>query len=429
MVQHIITRAQTPHTTNKSGYQLRSQEMKEERSKRKNPQQQNVSNTTLILGPITRLEHEKVLHRQMYNESASSSQDTSSETTTNTDVHMLDHVHTLDQDKHTKKTIEAFAPIATTKPSPIYRVLISLDIILICLLLVRRLPLDTISSFLQELWTYWNSFWTGYLVAASSIEEMESPSDNSTMYYDTTVTSSTVMFVMSMIKHGFYPFLLFLPSLVVLSAAVASLTTMDMDATRRKTLSFISISSAGMFIFLSVMVAFAETSRWILLGVTSVVGPVVLMLLARLSVVNANQCIGDVYIQMPGTWSTDGLHWSSSVAKDCQHFASTTIKLIGFVFAFLPFLAGFMYLVSPPYLLVIPVSSLTTCTITGIFGIMPMLISIAVIGVGAKVTLWTMTKIFRVYSWAVNKSFAMLLFLTCLALLMSTRELNIPSYL
>ena len=423
MVQHIITRTQTPHTTNKSGYQLRSQEMKEERSKRKNLQQQNVSNPTLILGPITRLEHEKVLHQQIYNESASSSQDTSSETMTNTEVHMLD------QDKHTKKTIEAFAPIATTKPSPIYRVLISLDIILICLLLVRRLPLDTISSFLQELWTYWNNFWTGYLVAASSIQEMESSSDNSTMYHDTTVTSSTVMFVMSMIKHGFYPFLLFVPSLVVLSAAVASLTTMDMDATRRKTLSFISISSAGMFIFLSVMVAFAETSRWILLGVTSVVGPVVLMLLARLSVANANQCIGDVYIQMPGTWSTNGLHWSSVVGKDSQHFASTTVKLIGFVFAFLPFLAGFMYLVSPPYLLVIPVSSLTSCTITGIFGILPMLISIAVIGVGAKVTLWMMTKLFRVYSWAVNKSFAMLLFLTCLALLMSTRELNIPSYL
>ena len=429
MVQHnnnssSVPRAQTPHTTNKSGYQLRSQEMKEERSKRKNLQQQNVSNPTLILGPITRLEHEKVLHHQIYNESASSSQDTSSETMTNTEVHMLD------QDKHTKKTIEAFAPIATTKPSPIYRVLISLDIILICLLLVRRLPLDTISSFLQELWTYWSNFWTGYhLVAASSIQEMESSSDNSTMYYDTTVTSSTVMFVMSMIKHGFYPFLLFVPSLVVLSAAVASLTTMDMDATRRKTLSFISISSAGMFIFLSVMVAFAETSRWILLGVTSVVGPVVLMLLARLSVVNANQCVGDVYIQMPGMWSNNGLHWSSVVGKDCQHFASTTIKLIGFVFAFLPFLAGFMYLVSPPYLLVIPVSSLTTCTITGIFGILPMLISIAVIGVGAKVTLWMMTKLFRVYSWAVNKSFAMLLFLTCLALLMSTRELNIPSYL
>ena len=132
---------------------------------------------------------------------------------------------------------------------------------------------------------------------------------------------------------------------------------------------------------------------------------------------------------MPGTWSNNGLHWSSVVGKDSQHFASATVKLIGFVFAFLPFLAGFMYLVSPPYLLVIPVSSLTTCTITGIFGILPMLISIAVIGVGAKVTLWTMTKLFRVYSWAVNKSFAMLLFLTCLALLKSTRELNIPSYL
>ena len=184
-----------------------------------------------------------------------------------------------------------------------------------------------------------------------------------------------------------------------------------------------------MFVFLSVMVAFAETSRWILLGLTTVVGPVVLMLLARLSVVNARQCVGDVYIQMPGMWSNNGLHWSSIVGKDSQHFASTTVKLVGFVFAFLPFLAGFIYIVSPLYLLVIPVSSLTTCTITGIFGIMPMLISIAFIGAGAKLTLWIMVKLFRVYSWAVNKSFAMLLFLTCLALFMTTRELNIPSYL
>ena len=429
MVQHIDnsssapTRAQTPHTTNKSQYQLRSQG--------KNLHQQNVSNPTLILGPITRVEHEKLLQQQIHYESAISSPqdtDTCSETATNTDVHVQ---HVLDQDKHiNKKPIQAFASIATTKPSPIYRVLISLDIILICLLLVRRLPLDTISSFLQELWTSWNNFWTGYLVAASSIEGAESSSENSTSYHDDTVTSSTVVFVMSIFKHGFYPFLLFVPSLVMLSAAVASLTTMDMDATRKKTLSFISISSVGMFIFLSVMVAFAETSRWILLGVTSVIGPVVLMLLARLSVVNARQCIGDVYIQMPGMWSNNGLHWSSIVGKeDSQHFASTTVKLVGFVFAFLPFLAGFIYIVSPLYLLVIPVSSLTTCTITGIFGIMPMLISIAFIGAGAKLTLWIMVKLFRVYSWAVNKSFAMLLFLTCLALLMTTRELNIPSYL
>ena len=134
-------------------------------------------------------------------------------------------------------------------------------------------------------------------------------------------------------------------------------------------------------------------------------------------------------------WCNNRLPWCGIAGKDVsQHYVMTTATLLfGFVFVFIPFLAGLFYAISPPFLLAVPASSLATCALTGMLGIIPMLLSILVVGAGAMMTFWTLTKLFLVYEWAVEKSFSTILFLTIVALLMMiTGELNmklIPTYL
>ncbi len=62
-------------------------------------------------------------------------------------------------------------------------------------------------------------------------------------------------------------------------------------------------------------------------------------------------------------------------------------------------------------------------------GILPFLVSLAALIVGVKMALWLLTKLFSIYSWIFQRNFSMLLLLTCIALMMTTQQLQkIPSY-
>lgn len=252
---------------------------------------------------------------------------------------------------------------------------------------------------------------------------------------------------------AFYPFLLFVPAIVILSAAVASVIANPHngassgthgDAThakskrregRRRVLRFMSISTVGLFAFMSVMVACAETSRWIMFGLVSGVVPVILMLLARLTAVYGKASATPSCARAGANTGlcTSKLLWSKIAAEASRehHAATRAAALIGFVAAFLPFLAGFLYVLSPPYLLAVPVSSLTTCAVTGVFGVIPVMAAIAAIMIGVKSSYWMLSRLFHVYGWFVRRSFSLLLSLTIIALIMAARELlmKVPSYL
>ena len=373
--------------------------------------QKQSHNPALIMGPITRNSHEKMLHLQ---------QKKSTKAATMKNAAVAEEAEEADQIVDKSKSGRAW----------VHRVLIIIDLLLMGILLSRLLPYEHILSLCKELWEGWNNLCTRFVVsAASEISELSDAANNFTIDETDVSSHKTMSCVTSIIKHAFYPFLLFVPSLIMIGAAVATIITLDTEG-RSKIVRLMCISSGGLFTFLSVMVAFAESSRWLLLGVTSVVIPVILMLLARLSVVYAGGTESSAQKSHTTPWIRIS-SWNNivSLGKESQHYALTTARMIGFVFAFLPFLAGFMYVVSPPYMLVVPVSSLTTCAITGVFGIIPMLVSILAVSIGVKATLWTLAKLIQFYSWAVKKSFSVLLFLTVIAILMTAEDLlRVPSY-
>jgi len=235
-------------------------------------------------------------------------------------------------------------------------------------------------------------------------------------------------------KMASYPFLLFVPSLVIFSAAIASLAVEDEEANgrsnsaqltsgrdRTRVLKLMGMCTCLLFIFLAVLIACADTSRWKMMGVISVTTPVILMLSARLSVIYADTC--DVFAYASQGSCAAGLHWCRTVEM------LQVAKMLGFVFVFLPFLAGFFYVISPPYLLAVPLSFLTVCTLDGILGAMPSFISIICLIAWWKTAFWMLTHVFCLYSWFVKRTFSVLIFLMCIALVIAVQDLKVPSYL
>ena len=376
---------------------------------RQHNQTKNSQNPTLILGPITREKRSKLQCKK--SSKALCNRTTPSKKKTRR-TH-TQHLKIMAQKPETAP--EATKSLATT------RLLISIETILMAILLIRLLPFKFIVPIFQELWNDRDKLSMSHEVVASptGIESLN---------------NSMVHAMVKYTKMAAYPFLLFVPSLVMLSLAIVSATMDDAENVgrntilerrngRKRVLKLMSISTSGLFIFLSVMIACADTSRWIMLGVISVVTPAILMLLARLSVVYSDASSG--YAEESKGMCTNGLSWCSIAVDGSQYYASKAATLLGFVFVFLPFLAGFFYMVSPPYLLAVPLTYLTTCTITGIFGVIPLVISmICIISLS-----WMLTKLFRIYFWFVNRNFSMLLFLVCIAMLMTTLGVQVPSYL
>jgi len=371
------------------------------------------------MGPITRESHERLLQHQQQRQSKTKEDNTAAY------IELDDHG---DIKQPLLKPLQRLASLDNSSSKPMYRALISIDIILVGILLVRIIPIKTISSSVHELMN-WYQLYTSHVVAALSIETF----NNTTIHTDTDITRA--QFVLSIMKDAFYPFLLFVPAMVSAAVAITSIEGRMIGSfmSISRILTYMSMAMAGLFIFFSTMVGFAESSRWTMLGVTSVITPIMLMLMTRLSVVYANGSSNE-YAHRVTVWCNNRLPWCGIAGKDVsQHYVMTATLLFGFVFVFIPFLAGLFYAVSPPFLLAVPASSLATCALTGMLGIIPMLLSVLVIGAGAMVTFWTLTKLFQVYEWAVEKSFSCILLLTVAALLMMiTGELNmkmIPTYL
>ena len=382
---------------------------------------QSAPNPVLLMGPITRESHERLLQQQQLRQSAPK------EDTTTAYIELDDHGDIVKQPL--LKPFRRLASLDNSSSKPIYRALISIDIILIGILLVRLLPIKTISSSVQDLMN-WYQIYTSHVVTAASIE----PFNTTTNHTDTDMTRA--QFVLSIMKDALYPFLLFVPAMLSAAVAITSIEGRMIGSfmSMSRILTYMSMAMAGLFIFFSTMISFAETSRWTMLCVTSVITPIMLMLLTRLSIVYANGSSNE-YAHRMTVWCNSRLPWCGIAGKDVsQHYVMMTATLLfGFVFVFIPFLAGMFYAISPPFLLAVPASSLATCALTGMLGIIPMLLSVLVVGAGAMVTFWTLAKLFLFYEWAVEKSFSSILFLTIIALLMMiTGELNmkmIPTYL
>lgn len=366
----------------------------------KHEQDHKAPNPTVIYGPITR-----ELHDHLEQEQGTKEHDG----TTTPSKQMVNSYQKLDHKQHSYKQLmqEAKGKYRTdSKSKTKHRLLVSVDIILTVILLIRLLPFKPIATFFQELW---GELSMSHVVGGSST--IETDPWNITAMPDANFEKVVIKYA----RMTFFPFLVFVPSLVVLSAAIISVTVNDTKTGIKRTLAFMSFATAGLFIFMSAMVACAETSKWILLGAISCLTPVILMLLARLSVACA--AIPDGY--------ADILSWFSKTVKCSQHFALKVAILLGFIFVFIPFLASFFCISSPPYLLAVPVSSLATCSVAGVFGM-----SMASIIIGLRNTHSMLTKLFHVYSSVVQRQFTVLLFLTCIALMMTTRQvMQIPSYM
>ena len=400
-------------STNTTTPQVDSKRRRHHHSHPHQRRQQNV-----IMGPITRAKHDKAQHkkRARYHQVPPSRLNV---------IEEANHVH-HDENPNQQQGAKAVPHLAAQG------LLVAMEILLLALLLLSLLPLKHITLHFQELLNDWDEWsrklltWMqtkmGIYIVVASPTEIESLA----------LTNSTVHAMIKYAKMASYPFLLFVPSLLMISAAIFSVTAADQTKSERRSgrqrvLTFMSICTGLLYLFLSVMLACAETSRWITLGLISGATPVILMLLARLSVVYADTHSGGHHVGVlsSGDWTTGLSQGASGIAK--------AVQLLSFVFVFLPFLAGFFYVVSPPYLLAIPFSSFTTCTIAGIFGVLPSIISIACLIIGCKMAFWAMRKSFGIYTWLVrmlvNRHGTLLLFLTCIALTMTIRELQVPSYL
>lgn len=102
---------------------------------------------------------------------------------------------------------------------------------------------------------------------------------------------------------------------------------------------------------------------------------------------------------------------------------STLTKMIVFAITFLPFIAGCLlslFSTNALFLLVIPLSSLTICVVTGLY--QPSLINAAIaitfLLIGLKIIQWTFTVIYRVYTWIVEINTSMAVSFTLVALIM-----------
>ena len=351
--------------------------------------QQQTPNPTLVLGPITREKREEFQH-------------TNSSSARYTAIYFTSDSHEADQEPEPNEDVsqqpnEVTATTATTNKSTLLqRFLVSLDFIMIAILLFHLFK--TKADIFQEMI---NRLFPSPVVVAS-LMELDG--------LENTTTQELIKYA----RMTLYPFLLFLPPLIMISVVIASITVDDTEDTgqmnnmaqavtarrrkrHKKTLNYLTMYTVSMFLFLTAMITCASTSRWIAFGVLSGAFPATLMILARLSVVHASTSGGFGCVS-PG--EADWLDW--------EHWYSNTempngAKILSFIFIFLPFLAGFVYVtLSPLLLLALPLSSLATCVVTGLLGMIPLCIAVMSILLGWKSAHWTLSNLFYIYTCALG---------------------------
>lgn len=306
--------------------------------------------------------------------------------------------------------------------SPAHRFLISTEIALtILLLLARMLSPDGSEKYTPIHGQEWGAPAVSPAIAPAQMDSMRNSTANEA--------------VMRYAKMALPVFALFVPSLVMLFAIVY-MSTIGYAANngikdarrqrkmmlneRRWIIRLISISSSGLFVLLSMLVATAEMHSWVLLSALSIGTPaMIVVLLASLPVVHARS---EYMCTNPFSWC---------MVKSSSYYTLRAIRLASFVFIFLPFLAGLFGLVSPLCLLAVPFSSLVTCTLAGVLGtVVPALLGVFV---ATKITYWAMTRIYSIYNGLADRSFLLLALILSSAILLSMvgerLQHNVPLYL
>lgn len=110
---------------------------------------------------------------------------------------------------------------------------------------------------------------------------------------------------------------------------------------------------------------------------------------------------------------------SETNARDPYYIVTTSVKLFGFIFAFIPFLAGCFYsTVSQVLLLAIPLTSLAMCTVAGLYvpNLMNLLLSISLLLIGARIVYWFLLLAYHFYSWMLETNQSIFLVVTLIAI-------------
>lgn len=90
-------------------------------------------------------------------------------------------------------------------------------------------------------------------------------------------------------KMALWPFVLFVPSFFLYSQLIIGMTSENQSRDRKTMTWKVLLSLISLFAFLEMMLAMADTSKWTLLGITSVF-PLLMMILARFSMTSADVC-------------------------------------------------------------------------------------------------------------------------------------------
>ena len=88
-------------------------------------------------------------------------------------------------------------------------------------------------------------------------------------------------------------------------------------------------------------------------------------------------------------------------------------ETMGFLFIFLPFIAGILHrILEPLFILSVPLSSLAICTIAGLspVSLIGLVLSVLLAFIGTNILYFTLLLSYRMYSWLIHGHLALLLF-------------------
>lgn len=328
---------------------------------------------------------------------------------------------------------------------------------------------------------------------------------NKTSFEEVGLTSVSAA-ILKYAKMAPWPFVLFVPSFFLYSHLVVGMTSENQSRDRKKMTWKVLLSLISLFAFLEMMLAMADTSKWTLLGITSVF-PLLMMILARFSIASADM-YGSLDILSPcGNYtvaattmdSVEGMERKFSISRHkvllwctlsltssfCPQYTAQTpaaiasaivlvaffatiahscslvdrkrnhrnrlstthgvfaalsiseaiilakewysersillflAETLGFLFIFLPFIAGIVHrLLEPLYILSVPLSSLAICTITGLspVSLIGLVVSILLAFIGTNILLCTLLLSYRFYSWLIHRHLTLLIFFAWLVM-------------
>lgn len=119
--------------------------------------------------------------------------------------------------------------------------------------------------------------------------------ENAAFFNDTLSSSAEIEYtsipsaIVKYAKMAFWPFVLFVPSFFLMTHLIIGMTSgYNQSRDRRKVTWKVLLSLVSLFAFMEIMLAIAYASKWTLLGITSAI-PVLMMILARLSMAAAGK--------------------------------------------------------------------------------------------------------------------------------------------